>query len=341
MTASELMVDGWVLEERLGQGAFGEVWRAHRQGVDLQRALKFVAVGSPEDHRAWQQEFSWLDQLVHESIVRFYDTGLVNSPGPYQDRAWIATELCARPLQARLAEGTLSDSECSDMSLAMLAALAKAEELQCVHRDVKPGNILEAANGRWKLADFGLSRLLPAGKDEPDTAVTIGTPEYMSAAAFTGKQNHAADRYALGATIHVALTGRHLHPRPRGMNNYDYRDLVLRNPPRVADDLDTLWSEIIKALIGVRDLPLNDIAELVRMVDRGAAALDSAPIPPHPPQGAGEDKRTAPTVQSPATATTVEPGRTTTESTTSGIGPWLAIGVGVAIALALFLLSRL
>ncbi|HEY8545056.1 MAG TPA: RDD family protein, partial [Acidimicrobiales bacterium] len=128
--------------------------------------------------------------------------------------------------------------------------LSAALSRGCVHRDVKPANLLLHSSGVWKLCDFGTARLVPEGATHPVTQV-IGTSPYMSAAALRGQQNHAADLYALGVTVHEALCGRLLHPRPPEMSEVDYARAVIETPPTISPALPRRWQTTVAALIGL------------------------------------------------------------------------------------------
>jgi serine/threonine protein kinase len=255
MEATNRVVAGWILEERLGSGGFGEVWRARRRHVGLHRALKLMPVSSENAFASWRHEISRLEELSHPNIVRFYDADIVSEGGPYDDFAWIATELCLHSLADELRRPgggrpqMLAPAEVTRLAECMLAALAAAHGSGCVHRDIKPGNILRHQAGGWKLCDFGTARLLPAGEPQAHTAV-VGTFPYMSPAAHRGRQDQAADLYALGVTVHEALCGERLHRRGDGMTDSEYIKLILDEPPAISPGLPPEWRTLVEALIG-------------------------------------------------------------------------------------------
>ena len=253
MDATNRVVAGWILEERLGSGGFGEVWKARRRHVDLFRALKLVPIADEQAFAGWRHEISRLEELSHPNIVRFYDADIVGDGGRYDDYAWIATELCERSLaddMERRDGHLLSSGETKQLLEEMLSALAAAHANGCVHRDVKPANILLHRSGVWKLCDFGTARLIPAGESHPNTAV-VGTFPYLSPAAHRGRQDQAADLYALGVTVHEALCGERLHPRSDGMTDSEYVKLILDTPPAISPRLDPRWRGYVAALIGL------------------------------------------------------------------------------------------
>ncbi|HEY3142953.1 MAG TPA: RDD family protein [Acidimicrobiales bacterium] len=254
---------GWILEERLGSGGYGEVWRARRRHVDLYRALKLIPIVSEDAFESWRHEIGRLEALSHPNVVRFYDADIV-SEGAYSDYAWIATELCERSLADELrdrADHALNGGDCERLLDEMLAALAAAHTGGVVHRDLKPANIVQHRSGAWKLADFGTARLVPSDATHPITRI-IGTSPYMSPAAHHGHQNHAADLYALGVTVHEALCGLRLHPRAEGMTDSEYVKFILDTPPVVSPGLPRRWRTAVEALIGVYgDLDATALAE--------------------------------------------------------------------------------
>jgi serine/threonine-protein kinase len=305
MDATNRVVAGWILEERLGSGGFGEVWRARRRHVDLFRALKLMPVVDEDAFAAWRHEISRLEALSHPNIVRFYDADIVAEDGPYQDFAWIATELCDRSLADELdrrPDHRLTPPEAMGVLDAMLSALAAAHAQGCVHRDVKPANILLHGSGVWKLCDFGTARLIPDGETAPRTAV-IGTFPYMSPAAHRGRQDQAADLYALGVTVHEALCGERLHPRPPGTTDSEYVKQILDTPPAISPRLDPRWRGYVTALIG-QDGPhsaeqlltwlRHDPDALTAAEAPGSAAAPVAPTRPAAPTPATPRHRTEP-----------------------------------------------
>lgn len=359
------LVSGWVLEELLGKGSFGTVWRARRPGAELPRALKLVRVSGALEFRSWRQEIERLDDLSSDHVVRFYDAGMVETPGPYRDHAWIATELCTRSLTdefRRRSSPCLTVRECGTLLEAMLRALAAAQARACIHRDVKPSNILLARDGAWKLADFGIARLVPSGAKYAGTFV-LGTVAYMSADALAGKQDYAADRYALGVTLHQALTGNVLHPRRPGVSDGAYVAEVVNTPPRVDPLLGPRWGGIIEALIGRKgSISAQEILRWI--VDTG----DASALPPWGSNGGAasaterdqdeaahhdadhDDAALVPTVEPTIPVGDADPVRTSpmtpthrqpAKSLAAQLRPWASVATGVAVILILFLLTRL
>jgi len=326
MDATNRVVAGWILEERLGSGGFGEVWKARRRHVELFRALKLMPVSSETTFASWRHEISRLEELSHPNIVRFYDADIVADQGPYDDFAWIATELCERSLADELRQrpGHVLDGDgCALLVDGMLAALAAAHGSGCVHRDIKPANILRHPAVGWKLCDFGTARLIPAGESHARTAV-VGTFPYMSPAAHRGRQDPAADLYALGVTVHEALCGRRLHPRGNGMTDSEYVKFILDTPPVIAPDLDPRWKALVEALIGTHGP--HGAGELLAELRRTGQVAPAPPPAPNALEPAPALTPPTPPDQPPVTTTRAQTRadatrRYSTASRPPGAGP--------------------
>lgn len=251
VVTAQLSVAGWSLERHLGTGAFGQVWEVEKPEVGLRRAMKFVAIASDRDFKLWLAELQALEELKHANIVRFYDAGPVGESGPFRGHGWILTELCERSLEAELTRRERSRipvPECSILCSELLSALANAHNFM-VHRDVKPQNVLLGFDGMWKLADFGAARLIPSGSSFPQTQFQ-GTLPYAAPWALRGRQDRAADLYALGVVLHRCLVGTVLHPAAPTADYFAFVRHVENTPPRLSPSLPPGWRNVIETLIG-------------------------------------------------------------------------------------------
>jgi serine/threonine protein kinase len=117
--------------------------------------------------------------------------------------------LSGRTLRDVLAEGPMPPERVRDVGLQVLRALAAAHELGIVHRDVKPGNVLDAGVGTWKVADFGIAKWIHADETLTGTGELLGSPSYLAPERIDGEQaGPAADLYAVGVLLYEALCGR-------------------------------------------------------------------------------------------------------------------------------------
>jgi tRNA A-37 threonylcarbamoyl transferase component Bud32 len=191
--------------EKLGQGAMGEVFRAHDPVLGRDVAIKVVAGKLSEDERArerFQREAQSAAQLNHPNIITVYDFG------DEMGTAYMAMELLeGSDLRELLAEGKVETLE--DKLVIMeqiLDGLAFAHSKGVVHRDLKPGNVHVLPSGQIKIMDFGLAR---RAQDGAATGVIMGTPYYMAPEQAQGERATArSDVFSVGAMFYEMLAGK-------------------------------------------------------------------------------------------------------------------------------------
>ncbi len=205
-----LLADRYRLEELLGNGAMGQVWRASDLRLDREVAVKVVLTGSggvpdPRLLARLQREARAAAKLDHPGITTIFDSG------DDQGHLFIVMQFLRgsdldRELRSR-PEGMPVD-EAIDLLAQTAEALAAAHAHEVVHRDIKPANLMLLAGGRVKICDFGIAWYSGA------TALTrvgapIGTPGYMAPEQWRDSRiDHRADLYALGCLGYALLTGR-------------------------------------------------------------------------------------------------------------------------------------
>jgi len=192
-------IDGYTLEAPLGRGATGEVWRAQQQlaGTCRTVALKLLHPGrSVLALQRFRREWRVLARLDHPGIARPLDAGIAGT------RAWLALEYVDGPGYAEQLP-TLPLARRVEVLAEVCAAVAHAHARLVLHRDLKPANLRFGADGRIRLLDFGIARLL----DEDDAALTLtglpaGTRGYAAPEQWRGEPaGTAADVYALGRLL--------------------------------------------------------------------------------------------------------------------------------------------
>ena len=193
----------------LGQGAMGVVYLANDPQIDRPVAIKTVrpegrGEGAQEIEDRFRKEARLAGRLQHPNIVTIYDVGRDG------DVFFIAMEYVdGRPLTRYL---TAADELPLTAKIAIVRqtaeALAHAHERGVVHRDIKPGNILVARDGRVKVTDFGIGRFTAAStSDLTRTGQMIGSPAYMSPEQVRGeKLDGRSDLFSLGVVLYELLT---------------------------------------------------------------------------------------------------------------------------------------
>lgn len=190
----------------LGRGGMGEVYRAERADgqFDHQVALKLLRQDAVEHLGLFVSERRILARLEHPGIARLYDAGVGDDGRPYMVMELVegvpVTDWC-RQRKASLRERLALFAQVCD-------GVAYAHQNLVIHRDLKPGNILVTADGRAKLLDFGVAKLLSSTADE-NTRSTPLTMSYAAPEQLTHSAvSTATDIYALGVLLFELLTDR-------------------------------------------------------------------------------------------------------------------------------------
>ena len=219
-------ISEYVLDARIGGGAFGEVWRArHHVWTDQLVAVKIPI--DPQYVRNLQREGAAIHGLVHANVVRAIGFD------PYADPPYLTMEYVpGTSLRPLIAARNVKVDDVVAIMRQVLRGLQYAHERGVVHRDIKPENILVheralaegfGAEGVVKVTDFGLGKAassaavgsiaLSISTDDPKAREIAGTLDYMAPEQRTGGDVDArADLYACGVVLYELLTGE----RPAG-----------------------------------------------------------------------------------------------------------------------------
>ncbi len=195
------------LVELLGQGGMATIYRATDAQLGREVAVKLLHAEygrDPDFVARFKQEAQSAASLSHPNIVAVYDFG-TDADGPYIVMELVDGEDVASLLRRN---GPLPPRQAARLAAEVAHALDAAHTRGIVHRDVKPGNILVSADGRVKVADFGIAR---AWSDARLTlpGVTLGSVHYLSPEQALGEQaTGASDIYSLGIVLYELLTGR-------------------------------------------------------------------------------------------------------------------------------------
>jgi len=193
------------VQEFIGQGAMGVVYRAYHAQLERTGAVKVMQALSPDaDNVArFRHEAQAIAKLRHPNIVDVYDFGEFDGT-PYM----IVEYVPGGSLSSRMSHGQLDHATALKYLRGIAAGLDYAHRHGVVHRDVKPANVLLTDDDAPVLADFGLAKLLQGSSLKSMTGVTTGTPAYMAPEQVTGsKVGPAADRYSLATIAYEMLTG--------------------------------------------------------------------------------------------------------------------------------------
>jgi|GEM_PF-4154883 len=203
----------WQLDRLLGRGGMGRVYEARDLGSGRRVALKVLSEALAQDPafvRRFRREGKVLASLSHPHLVEVLDQGEDHG------QVWFAMEYVrGETLRRRLERGALTPTEAVRTASEICSALAYAHDKGVVHRDLKPENVLLGEDGRVRLADFGLLRLVRESTPESTTRLTrtdviLGTYEYMAPEQRreAGEVDGRSDLFSLGVMLYEGLTGK-------------------------------------------------------------------------------------------------------------------------------------
>ncbi len=194
----------WVLQELVGKGGMGTVFRALELGSGETVAVKLLHDGEESHIERFSREASVLAELQHPSIVQYRAHGVTHDGRAYIVMEWLDGE----DLGHRLRRGALTVGQIVDLVAQVAEALEFAHSKGVVHRDIKPGNIFLHRHTTAKLLDFGIARKL-SGTHLTRTGMVVGTVEYMAPEQVRSSRDSgpSADIYALGCVLYECITG--------------------------------------------------------------------------------------------------------------------------------------
>ncbi|QEG01782.1 Serine/threonine-protein kinase PknB [Stieleria maiorica] len=200
-------VPGYDIEDVLGRGGVGVVYKATQLSLHRSVALKMLLVGSYASQlelARFTREAKALAALRHPNIVQIYDVGQVDG------RPFFTMEFVdGGTLGQRFASAPHSVRDAAKVIATLASAVQAAHDLGIIHRDLKPANILLTADGELRITDFGLARRVDDATALTRTGARMGTPSYMAPEQVLGTTlTVSADIYALGALLYEMLTGR-------------------------------------------------------------------------------------------------------------------------------------
>lgn len=263
-------IDRYELQELVGRGGMGSVWRANQTSLGRSVAIKLLprSLARQEEFVVrFEREARTMAALSHPNIVAVHDRGV------HEGRPYIVMELVdGVSLRRLMRSGELTREQALDLIPQVLDALDYAHDMGVIHRDIKPENILVTKRGRARVADFGLARMLSLDTSQrlTRTNMLMGTPDYMAPEQRERAKtvDHRADLYALGVVLYELLTGElplgNFEPPSARVHDGDRRfdTLVMRvlatDPSRRHQRASHLRSELIEVMEAGADCDGND-----------------------------------------------------------------------------------
>ena len=241
-----LVLDGrYRVNGMIATGGVAVVVRALDELLDRQVAVKLLreSTDTEDDRARFLLESQTLARLSHPGLVTLLDAGT------HHDQPYLVMELVDGPSLSASLDVPMPPALLAGIGVQVATALAYIHEQEVVHRDVKPGNVLVRRDGRVKLADFGIARVLGEHSHRTKTGVIVGSVHYLAPEQVAFEEiTPAVDVYALGLLLLRALTGRHAFDGP----TVESALARLTADPDVPADLPSGWRDLIAAMT-IRD----------------------------------------------------------------------------------------
>lgn len=244
----------YTLEEKIGEGGMGEVYKARHALLKRPTAIKLLktSIMSDEAVARFEREVQLASQLAHPSTIEIYDFGQTPEGVFYYAMEYL-TGLTLRQLV--IIEGAIPPARVIHLLRQVCGSLREAHEMGQVHRDISPNNIMLCRRGGMadvaKVLDFGLAKpiQLPDADQITGTGTLVGTPLYIAPERFRdpATADPRSDLYALGCVTYKLLTGRDVFEAATPIDLF-YQ--IINTPPkRPADCVATEFPSALDQLV--------------------------------------------------------------------------------------------
>jgi len=282
-------VERFTVQELIGAGGMGEVYRARDERLHRDVALKVLPERFAGDQRRVQRfvrEARIAGSLNHPNVVAIHDFGVFEGM-PFA----VAELLHGESLRQRLNRGVMTPGMAIEIGQQVARGLEAAHRLGVVHRDLKPENVFITGEGVVKLLDFGVARLsdpdpeaCPAGGDgdTADEPVEVaGTAGYMAPEQVRGEPgDHRTDIFALGAVLYEMMTGKRAFSGPTRADVISA--VLLTEPPPFGARVPGAWAALERVVLRcLEKLPearfhsAHDVGLALQAVSAGAVPARS------------------------------------------------------------------
>lgn len=273
--------------EILGQGGMGSVYRAVDENLGVDVAVKENLFTTDEYARQFRREATLLASLRHPNLPRVTDHFEIENRGQYLIMDYIEGE----DLRERMdRDGILLEEEVAVVGIAICDALTflHTRRPQVVHRDIKPGNVKIAPDGRIFLVDFGLAKVVQ-GSQATTTGARAMTPGYSPPEQYgTARTDHRSDIYSLGATLYAALCG--VLPEDGLARAMDQAELtsVRKQNPKVSRKLGSIIEKALSVQPDARYQSAEEFKQALLTVANNSVRRANGELTISPPPGIEE-----------------------------------------------------
>ncbi len=259
------------IEEEVGRGGMGVVYRALDRNLGRVVALKRLPDNLKEHPTAvklFLREARSVAVLNHPNVVTLFDAGQDEDGAYYLTMEYLE----GQPLNAQLQRRTrFSPADAARVAVQVMSGLGYAHQAGIVHRDIKPSNLFLTAQGRVKIMDFGLAKMMEEVRKR--ASIIAGTPFYMAPEQSIGEEVDArADLYAFGVSLYELLVGD--VPFRDGDIGYHHRHTPAPDPRERVPAIPAPLAKLVLELMAKRREDRPATADLVR--ERLAAIVRGA-----------------------------------------------------------------
>ncbi len=264
-------IAGYEIQNRLGGGAFGDVYKARKQSIGKAYAIKFLKLEDDAQRAVVERELSTVRHFAaidHPNLVTIEDMGVVLGV-PFLIMGYAGEDTLAR----RLSKGALDVSSAMPVFVQACRGVLALHDRRLVHFDLKPSNVFLKGDVA-RVGDYGLSKLLTDGR--MTLSFGRGTPQYMAPEILRSRADHRADIYSLGVMLYEALVGE-LPFKPEGDGA-----LILRetdDAPHFPETFPSHLRPVVERCLRLApDDRYSDVGQLLSDLDVSARQGDSVAL---------------------------------------------------------------
>ena len=278
MVTRRIVAETYTLEEEVGRGGFGTVYRTQdpKRGRSAIKILKPEVAHEEEFKKRFKREFRVLARLNHRNIVKVYGFS-EEPPDPYILMEYIEGQSLREILKA---QGALPIPKVLSYFEQILSGLKQAHEREILHRDMQPSNILITGEGQVKIVDFGLARDVKVASNSR----AIGLPPYMPYEQLRGMEDvdKRSDTYSVGMCLYEALAGRTPFRNTEDITAVieDVKRGRFKSPTKYERDIPAALSKIVmKAIKRNPDERYQSAEEMLDALMKFSAEYSPRPYP--------------------------------------------------------------